>query len=160
MSELTLSRDERLRLKADSHHLEPVVLLGAHGLTEGVFKEIDRALVAHELVKVRTPALDRPQRELMFQQVAERLGAARIQLIGRLMVLFRPAPKDPRPRARAPAPVPKAKRPAASPAPRGGDKVGRPARAPFPARSRRPGAAPLPQSGKRTGNPRRRPAQT
>ena len=180
MSELNLSRDERLRMKSGSHHLEPVVLLGAHGLTEAVFKEIDRALTAHELVKVRMPALDRAQRELMFQQVAERLGAARIQLIGRLMVLFRPAPSDPRPRARVPAPLPKAKRPAVplaarsgarapvpkakrppvSPAPRSGDRIGRDARAPFPARRKRPGAAPLPQSGKRTASPRRRPTQT
>jgi RNA-binding protein len=94
MSELTLSRDERLHLKSESHHLQPVVLLGAQGLTEAVLKEIDRALTAHQLVKVRTPASDRQDRERMFVEVAERLGAARIQLIGRLMVLFRPAPAD------------------------------------------------------------------
>jgi RNA-binding protein len=95
MSELTLSRDERLRLKSESHHLQPVVLLGAQGLTEAVLKEIDRALTAHQLVKVRTPASDQQARERMFVEVAERLGAARIQLIGRLMVLFRPAPEAP-----------------------------------------------------------------
>jgi RNA-binding protein len=94
MSELTLSRDERLRLKSESHHLQPVVLLGAQGLTDVVLKEIDRALTAHQLVKVRTPASDRQDRERMFVEVAERLGAARIQLIGRLMVLFRPTPEE------------------------------------------------------------------
>ena len=74
-----------------------MVLLGAQGLTDAVLKEIDRALTAHELVKVRTPASDRQDRERMFVEVAERLGAARIQLIGRLMVIFRPAPEDPLP---------------------------------------------------------------
>jgi len=92
MPELTLSRDERLRLKSESHHLESVVLLGAGGLSAAALKEIDRALDAHELIKVRAPALDRQQREQMFAEAAGRLGAARIQLIGRTMVLFRPAP--------------------------------------------------------------------
>jgi putative YhbY family RNA-binding protein len=93
--ELELSRDERLRLKSQSHHLQPVVLLGAQGLSEAVLKEIDRALTAHQLVKVRTPASERQDREQMFVEVAERLGAARIQLIGRLMVLFRPVAEAP-----------------------------------------------------------------
>jgi RNA-binding protein len=96
---LELSRDERLRLKSRSHHLEPVVLLGANGLTDAVLKEIDRALTAHELVKVRAPAMESREREQMFFDIADRLGAARIQLIGRLMVLFRPAVDDPHPRA-------------------------------------------------------------
>jgi RNA-binding protein len=89
--ELTLSPGDRLRLKSDSHHLDPIVLLGAAGLSEAVLKEIDRALTTHELVKVRLPASDRQERERLFFEVAERLGAARVQLIGRAMVLFRPA---------------------------------------------------------------------
>lgn len=87
---MELSRDERLRLKSDSHHLPPVVLIGANGLTPAVLKEIDRALTAHQLIKVRTPASAREEREQLFLEIAERLGAARIQLIGRLMVLYRP----------------------------------------------------------------------
>jgi putative YhbY family RNA-binding protein len=105
---LELTRDERLRLKSQSHHLDPIVLLGANGLSEAVLKEIDRALTAHQLVKVRTPAVERQEREKLFVEVAERLGAARIQMIGRLMVLFRPLPpaEDPLPRAsRAPSPA-------------------------------------------------------
>ena len=46
MSEITLSRDARLTLRAQAHHLNPVVLLGASGLTEAVMKEIDRELKA------------------------------------------------------------------------------------------------------------------
>jgi putative YhbY family RNA-binding protein len=93
MSELTLSRDERLRLKSAAHHLDPIVRLGAAGLSEAVLKEIDRALTAHELVKVRVPASAGQEREQVFREVADRLGAARIQLIGRSIVLFRPAPQ-------------------------------------------------------------------
>ena len=110
MTELTLNRDERLRLRAQAHHLNPVVLLGAAGLTEAVIKETDRALAAHELIKVRLPGDDRDEREAICAQLADRLGAARVQVIGKLLVLYRPRPEEEpaRPAARAvrPATVP------------------------------------------------------
>jgi putative YhbY family RNA-binding protein len=92
MAELVLDRDARLALKARAHALNPVVLLGAAGLTDAVLKEIDRALAAHELIKVRVPGDDRAEREAIFSRVAEALGAARVQMIGKLLVLYRPRP--------------------------------------------------------------------
>lgn len=103
MAELILTRDERLELKARAHHLDPVVLLGAQGLTEAVMKEIDRALKAHELIKVRVPGDDREEREAMYGQIAEQLDAARVQAIGKLLVFWRPLPPE-----EAPARSPKA----------------------------------------------------
>ncbi len=93
MSELALTRDERLALRARAHHLNPVVLLGAAGLTEAVVKETDRALAAHELIKIRIPGDDREERQTIAMQLAERLGAARVQAIGKLLVLYRPRPE-------------------------------------------------------------------
>lgn len=111
MSELILTRDERVALRARAHHLNPVVLLGAAGLTEAVVKETDRALAAHELIKVRIPGDDRGERESIGLQLADRLGAARVQSIGKLLVLYRP-----RPEADAPAPSDLAsKRPRSTP---------------------------------------------
>jgi len=104
MSELTLTRDERLRLRARAHHLNPVVLLGAAGLTEAVLKETDRALTAHELIKVRIPGDDRDERESICMQLADRLGAARVQVIGKLLVLYRPRPEEAEPAGSANAP--------------------------------------------------------
>lgn len=115
MAELTLTRDERLTLKGRAHHLNPVVLLGAAGLTDAVIKEIDRALNVHELIKIRVPGDDRDQREAMFANLADRLGAARVQMIGKLLVLYRPkpetpaAPEKPAPRPARPAPVQRSK---------------------------------------------------
>ena len=116
MSELILTRDERLALRARAHHLNPVVLLGAAGLTEAVVKETDRALAAHELVKVRIPGDDRDQRASIGAELAARLGAARVQAIGKLLVLYRPRPDDEAPSkppsaARRPPPVPASRRP-------------------------------------------------
>ena len=81
MSEITLSRDARLTLRAQAHHLNPVVLLGASGLTEAVMKEIDRELKAHELIKVRVPTDDREEREAIFVKIADELGCARVETI-------------------------------------------------------------------------------
>lgn len=94
MAELNLTRDDRLALKARAHHLNPVVLLGASGLSDAVVREIDRALNAHELIKIRVPGEDRDERERLFADLAERLGAARVQAIGKLLVLYRPKPAE------------------------------------------------------------------
>jgi putative YhbY family RNA-binding protein len=94
MSELILNRDERLALRARAHHLRPVVLLGSAGLTDAVVTETDRALTAHELIKVRIPGDDRDEREAICVRLADRLGAARIQAIGKLLVLYRPRPEE------------------------------------------------------------------
>ena len=59
MPEIELTPKERQALKARAHGLKPVVLLGNSGLSTPVMKEIDRALAAHELIKVKVPAEDR-----------------------------------------------------------------------------------------------------
>lgn len=94
MAELDLTPKERQALKGRAHGLDPVVLLGAGGLSPAVLKEIDRALTAHELIKVRVPGDDRDEREAVFLQVADQLSAARVQSIGKLLVLFRPQPDE------------------------------------------------------------------
>ena len=77
MKEIILARDARLALRSQAHHLDPVVLLGANGLTNAVLHEIDRALNDHELIKVRVPSDDREELESIYAEVAEKLGAAR-----------------------------------------------------------------------------------
>lgn len=99
MKEINLERDRRLQLRAQAHHLDPVVLLGANGLTDAVTKEIDRMLTEHELIKVRVPSDDREEREEMYARIAEKLGCARVQMIGKLLIFWRPSdmkkPLDP-----------------------------------------------------------------
>ena len=107
MSELILTRDERLALKGRAHHLNPAVLIGAAGLSDAVVREVDRALNAHELIKVRVPGDDRGQREGVFAELATRLGAARVQMIGKLLVLYRPRPPEPEKPSAPPRPAPR-----------------------------------------------------
>jgi RNA-binding protein len=92
MPQIQLTIAERKAHRAEAHHLDPVVMIGNEGLTAGVKKEIDAALKAHGLIKVRVLDDDRAQREEMFQALANDLGAAPIQHIGKLLVLWRPKP--------------------------------------------------------------------
>ena len=89
-----LTPSERKALKAKAHKLEPVVHIGAKGLTEEVIAAIDRALKAHELIKVRAGTLDRDAREDAFGSICERTGAQSVQQVGKVCVLFRKKPDD------------------------------------------------------------------
>ena len=92
MPQIQLTPAERREHRANAHHLDPVVLIGGDGLTAAVQKEIDAALKAHGLIKVRVFNDDRAAREEMYQQLADALNAAPIQHIGKLLVLWRPIP--------------------------------------------------------------------
>lgn len=93
MAQIQLTPAQRKDHRAEAHHLNAVVMLGADGLTPGVQAEIDAALNAHGLIKVRVQSDDRAGREIIFQTLADQLGAAPIQHIGKLLVLWRPMPE-------------------------------------------------------------------
>ena len=92
MTAIQLSSADRKDHRANAHHLHPVVMIGNDGLTPAVQKEIDHALNAHGLIKVRVFSDDRAARETMFASLAEALSSAPIQHIGKLLVLWRPIP--------------------------------------------------------------------
>ena len=93
MAQIQLTPAQRKDHRAEAHHLNPVVMIGSDGLTDGVKKEVDAALTAHGLIKVRVQSDDRPAREDMFRSLAEELDAAPIQHIGKLLVFWRPVPE-------------------------------------------------------------------
>ena len=92
MTAIHLTPAQRKEHRAEAHHLDPVVMIGNDGLTEAVSKEVDAALAVHGLIKVRMASDDRAAREAALAQLAQSLGAAPIQHIGKLLVLWRPMP--------------------------------------------------------------------
>ena len=90
---LLLSARERSHLKARAHSLEPSVLVGHGGLTEGVAAEIDRALKARELIKVKILA-DREARDDIAESISSRTDSAIVQQVGKVVVLWRPKPQE------------------------------------------------------------------
>ena len=97
MPQIILTPAQRKVHRAEAHHLDPVVLVGGDGLTPAVVKEVDSALKAHGLIKVRVFSDDRLARDAMLQTLTEQLGAAPIQHIGKLLVLWRPQPEKVKP---------------------------------------------------------------
>jgi RNA-binding protein len=98
-----LSAAEKKALKARAHNLNPILQLGEKGLTDAVVAEIDRALAAHELIKVRAAPLNRDEREVALASICERTNAHPVQHIGKMLIVYRQkppaeAPKTPRTR--------------------------------------------------------------
>jgi RNA-binding protein len=107
MPALQLTPAERKEKRGEAHHLDPVVLIGTEGLTPAVLKEADAALKAHGLIKVRVFSDSREDREAALVQLAEQLGAAPVQHIGKLLVLWRPLPPKERKEREDRAPGPR-----------------------------------------------------
>ena len=89
-----LTPRERAKLKARAHPLEPVVHVGNAGVTDKVAAELDRALTAHELIKVKVAAPDRDAREALCDDICARADAAEVQRVGKVLVLWRPRPEE------------------------------------------------------------------
>jgi putative YhbY family RNA-binding protein len=95
MTAIQLTPASRKEKRGEAHHLSPVVMIGAEGLTPAVLKETELALSAHGLIKVRVFSDDRRSRDDLLARLAEELNAAPVQHIGKLLVLWRPKPEKP-----------------------------------------------------------------
>ena len=91
---VTLTARERASLQGRAQGLEPTVHLGTAGLTDAVVREADRALTAHELIKVKVGAPDREERASLIEQLCARTDAAHVQSVGKVAVLWRPRPLE------------------------------------------------------------------
>jgi putative YhbY family RNA-binding protein len=141
-----LTPAQRQALKGRAHGLDPVVLIGAGGLTPAVLAEIDRALAAHELIKIRVAGEDRAQRDALLAEICERSESAPVQHIGKILVVYR---------ERVEPPVPARPKPPSRPAKRAGPRSPRPVREGAPARPRirRPPSRAAPQPPARGARP-------
>ncbi len=109
MTALQLTSGERRALRAQAHKLHPVVMIGDGGLTPGVLQEIERGLNAHGLIKVRSASDSRDERDSMLAAICEQMGAAPVQHLGKILIVYRPLPPEatkagqpPRPRRKPP----------------------------------------------------------
>lgn len=87
---LKLTPAQRSDLRSQAHGLDPVVMIGDSGLTTAVMKEIDASLNSHGLIKIRVLGDDRDARVSHYETICADLGAAPVQHIGKLLVVYRP----------------------------------------------------------------------
>jgi RNA-binding protein len=78
-------------LRGQAHDLKAMLQVGGKGVTDAVITEVGEALEHHELVKVKISAEDREARDAMIGELANRSGAALVQRIGHVAILYRPS---------------------------------------------------------------------
>jgi RNA-binding protein len=93
---MALSEKQKKHLRRLAHPLNPVVMLGNAGLTDGVVNELERALTDHELVKVSARVGDRAAREAALAILAERTMSELVQRVGHVGVFYRPRKQLPK----------------------------------------------------------------
>lgn len=91
-----LSEKQKKHLRGLAHSREPVVLIGQGGLSPAVAAELETALGAHELVKVRARVGDRDERDRILADLAQQTGSTLVQRIGNVGVFYRRHKERPR----------------------------------------------------------------
>ncbi len=83
-------------LRGLAHPRKPVVMLGTGGFSDAVMAELEAALDAHELVKVKVRVGDRDARDAVVAEIVAATGAVQVQRVGHVLTLYRARKKDPR----------------------------------------------------------------
>ena len=93
---MPLTQNQKKELRRLGHALDPVVLVGQHGFTPGVAAELDVALNAHELVKVRARTGDRDLRDQILSRLAETTSSELVFQVGNVGLFYRKNKELPR----------------------------------------------------------------
>ena len=72
-----------------------MVRVGQHGLSEAVHAELQSAMSIHELLKIKVRAENREEKQQIIEKIAAFSEAAIVQVIGGVLVIYRPFDEDP-----------------------------------------------------------------
>ena len=86
-----LSSSQRSYLRSQAHHLEPVVLIGNNGITDGTIESINRVLKARELIKIKFREF-KGEKLSLSEKIAELTNSQVVGVIGHTVIIFRQNP--------------------------------------------------------------------
>lgn len=92
---IELTNGQKKALRGLGHHLEPVVYAGKEGISPALLKSLEAALKANEFIKIKIGQNCPLERNLAGQELTRATGAALVQIIGRMILLYRPNPDLP-----------------------------------------------------------------
>ena len=98
-----MTSKQRAYLRSLANTLQPIVHVGKGGMADTIEKQADDALTARELIKGKVLESAPETTREAAEQLAQAVNAEVVQVIGRVFVLYRPNPKEPKitlPRAR------------------------------------------------------------
>lgn len=87
---IELNSKQRKLLEKAAHDMQPVVIVGGAGVTEGVIKMVDTSLAAHELIKIKFNEYKDEKVELT-NDICSQCDASLVRIIGNVAILMRPA---------------------------------------------------------------------
>lgn len=92
---MELTSKQRKLLEKAAHDLQPVVIVGGAGVTEGVENMVNTSLAAHELIKVKFNEYKEDKFDLTNDLCAA-ANATLVRIIGNVAILYREAeePED------------------------------------------------------------------
>ena len=91
---MTLTEQQKKRLRGLGHKLKPVNTVGTGGLSDSLLEEFESSLEHHELMKVKVNTGDRDDRDTAIRVLCECSGALLIQRVGNIGLLFRKNKKN------------------------------------------------------------------
>ena len=86
-----LSSSKRSFLRSQSHHLDPVALIGKNGVTDGTINAIDKALDSRELIKIKFREF-KDEKQILSEKIADLTNSAVVGIIGHTLIIFRQNP--------------------------------------------------------------------
>ena len=84
----TLSAAQRKQLRSLAHHLQPIVLVGKHGVTDTLVDAVDEALKVYELIKIRFHE-HKDAKKNLTAEIAQHTGSEIAGIIGHVAILYR-----------------------------------------------------------------------
>ena len=91
---MQLTGKQKNYLRGLAHNINPIITIGANGLSEAVLNELESALEYHELLKIKLPADDKAAKACLKANICTETNSEPIQLIGRVGVVYRQSSKQ------------------------------------------------------------------
>lgn len=84
-----LTTNQKKFLRGIAHNINPMIIIGANGVTESLMKELESTLEHHEILKIKMASADRDDRKQIIDYILEQTGALLVQSIGKICVIYR-----------------------------------------------------------------------
>ena len=97
----SLTARQRSYLRSQAHHLEPVVLIGKNGISDGTIEAVNKALNARELIKINFREF-KDNKQSISNEVAVSVNCHIVGMVGHTVILFRQNPDPEKQKFRLP----------------------------------------------------------
>ena len=89
---MELNSKQRKDLEKYAHNLQPVVIVGGAGVSDGVIKMVDNSLTAHELIKIKFNEY-KDEKKQLTDDICNKCDATLVRIIGNIAIIYRQAEK-------------------------------------------------------------------